>query len=333
MIVPVYKVEKYLGKCIDSIINQTFKDLEIILVDDGSEDDCTQMCDEYSKMDKRIITIHKKNGGLSSARNAGLKRATGKYIGFVDSDDWIDADMYKHLYNLIEAYNAEIVQCKYTLVIDDESEQQFISSDTSNSNIEIISNDSALNNIYGDRYVETVVMWNKLYKRNLFDEIQFPESKIHEDEFVIHRLLYKTHKVILFNHSMYFYRKNNTSITNSSFNEKKLDKLDAIEERINFFKNTREHYLYKKTLICYKDLLIEFYFKYKFLINDNSSGLKKLKKKYRSIFFSYIFYTNRDLGDRVMSCVFFVDPNVYYKIEKLRKKSSQLSNVYYWLPR
>ena len=113
IIVPIYNVEKQLSTCIESILNQTFMNFELILVDDGSPDKCGEICDEYEKKDKRIKVIHKKNGGLSDARNAGLNIATGKYIGFVDSDDIIHPQMYEKLYNCINKYNSDIIQCKF----------------------------------------------------------------------------------------------------------------------------------------------------------------------------------------------------------------------------
>ena len=116
VIVPIYKTEQFLSKCIDSIINQTYKNLEIILVDDGSPDNCPKICDEYAKRDNRIKVIHKENGGLSSARNAGIEIATGDFSAFVDSDDWIDSDMYESLVKLSDEYNADIAECGYRFI-------------------------------------------------------------------------------------------------------------------------------------------------------------------------------------------------------------------------
>ena len=128
IIVPVYKVEKYLDKCVNSIVGQTYKNLEIILVDDGSPDNCPAMCDEWAQKDSRIKVIHKKNGGLSSARNAGLDACTGDYIGFVDSDDWIEPDMYEYLLNIGMKNNADVSRCEFVI----EAENSDITVDSQN---------------------------------------------------------------------------------------------------------------------------------------------------------------------------------------------------------
>ena len=173
VIVPVYNVEKYLEKCIDSILSQTFKNFEIILVDDGSTDSCGIICDEYERLDNRVKVIHKINGGLSSARNSGLEIASGEYVAFVDSDDWIDKNMYQELYNEAKKNNADIVQCKFIKAKD---ENVSIYNNEFNE-VEVIGNLDALCNLYNERCIETVVTWNKLYKRYLFNDIVFPQWK------------------------------------------------------------------------------------------------------------------------------------------------------------
>lgn len=318
VIVPVYKVEKYLKQCIDSIINQTFKNIEIILVDDGSPDSCGVICDKYSKIDSRIKVIHKKNGGLSSARNAGINASKGKYIAFVDSDDYTENTMYEKLYKLIEKYQADIVQCKYSEVSE---EGKLINSSINTKDIKVIDKNEALNNIYSVRYIETVVAWNKLYKRSLFSDIKYPEGKIHEDEFIIHKLLYKCNKVVLYDEHMYYYRKIGTSIMNRRFNEKRLDKLLAVRERLDFFETNNEMELYKKTLNFYKDLLIVYYFMVKGSSDDNRESFKVIKHYYRNIFKKYVGNTKGSLTERAMSCIFYIKPEAYYKIQKLRNKT------------
>lgn len=195
VIVPIYNVEKYLNKCIESIINQSYSNLEIILVDDGSKDSSGIMCDSYILKDKRIKVIHKENGGLSDARNVGLDKAKGEYIVFIDSDDWIDEKMIEILYNIIKKNNSDISICDYFLAYNEEIQTQ-------KEDIEIInlSNIEALKTIYDkDLGVCMIVAWNKLYKRNLFkDDIRYPYGKIHEDEFTTYKLLYKAKKNIIY---------------------------------------------------------------------------------------------------------------------------------------
>lgn len=176
IIVPVYKVEKYLSRCIKSILRQTFTDFELILVDDGSPDKCPQMCDDWGKKDKRIRVIHKENGGLSSARNAGLRAARGEYIGFVDSDDWIACDMYEILYQLAKKYRADItcggiertnagsVRKKTSGTIKEYTQDAF-----SRKYFKLDSNET----------VHYIV--NKLYSHDTASKIKFPVSLINED--------------------------------------------------------------------------------------------------------------------------------------------------------
>lgn len=172
IIVPVYNVEKYLERCLDSILSQSFNAFELILVNDGSTDNSYKICEKYSYNDKRIKLINKENGGLSSARNAGIEASQGEYIGFIDSDDYIDKFMYEILYNYAEKNKSDIVICKYKKV-----DANFGMNENLNYNVEEInySNFQALNQLYEENNIEFVVMWNKLYKRSLFDNIKFPD--------------------------------------------------------------------------------------------------------------------------------------------------------------
>ena len=182
IIVPIYNVEKYLIKCIESILNQTYKNLEIILVDDGSTDSCNKICDRYKKIDKRVVVIHKKNGGLSSARNIGIKKAKGKLISFVDSDDYIKPNMIEELKNNMYFYNSDISVCDYYYIID--GKRQI--SDNNNLKRNCITK-------YKNKFIykPNSAVWNKLYKKNLFEQIKFPEGKIYEDDYILYELLDK----------------------------------------------------------------------------------------------------------------------------------------------
>lgn len=197
VIVPVYKVEPYLRRCIDSIIGQTYRNLEIILIDDGSPDNCGAICDEYVLRDSRIKVIHKENGGLSSARNAGLDIATGKYIGFVDSDDYIASQMYERLVITIIANDADIVFCSYFDEIAPGETKSGYVVDTSLSTSE-----------YQDqmRFCMTgTEVWSRLFRSNLFDGIRFPHGKRYED-FIIMPVLYdKAKKIVGIEDRLYFY--------------------------------------------------------------------------------------------------------------------------------
>lgn len=244
IIVPVYKVEEQLDECIKSILNQKFIDFELILVDDGSPDRCGQICDEYSKKDKRIKVIHKSNGGLSDARNAGLDIAKGKYIGFVDSDDIIDSNMYKILFECINKSNSDIVQCKFKKF--KKLDEISIGLDYSGLKIKEFNSKQAIIDMIDNNEIN-VNSWNKLYKKDIFNDIRFPKGKIHEDEFLTYKLLFKSNKISYVDKELYYYYKNDKGIMNGSSLLKRLDRIEALEERSEFFLNNREIDLYNKS--------------------------------------------------------------------------------------
>lgn len=174
VIVPVYNVEKYLPRCIDSILNQTYKNLEIILVDDGSPDNCPAICDEYAQKDSRIKVIHKANGGVSSARNVGLDVATGEYIGFVDSDDWIEPDMYEFLFMRATDYNVDISRCASVWEYG-KGRCEEILTDNENENMFLLDGEDLILDLVNGAWDEGVV-WNKLYKKEIVKNVRFRED-------------------------------------------------------------------------------------------------------------------------------------------------------------
>lgn len=318
IIVPIYNVEKYLEKCLESILGQTFKDFELILVDDGSPDNCGSICDRYLKLDSRVKVIHKENGGLSSARNAGLDIAIGEYVGFVDSDDWIDTNMYEILYSMAKETDADIIQCKFKELYNENN----INIKINTSKFKLIDKFEALNNLidYGEMHVQMVVAWNKLYKKNLFDEIRFPNGKIHEDEFTTYKLLYKSKKVALIGNELYYYRQTPNSIMNAKFNKNRLDYLEALEESLIFFKKVNNEQLYNMTTIRYVDNLKKYYFKCEELLKDNKETLRKIKNSYNKAFKEYIYMNSFGIKSNLMELFFLINPKFYKILQILRKK-------------
>lgn len=219
VIIPVYKVEEFLDECITSVVAQTYNHLEIILVDDGSPDKCPMICDNWALKDERIKVIHKSNGGLSDARNAGLSIAKGKYIGFVDSDDWIEPDMYEHLLHIIEMENADICACGIIVSYKDRQEILEINPVIGNS-------EDILEKIYADT-AYPVEAWNKLYRRECWDDFQFPTGKICEDAFTTYLLVDKAEKIVQISDPLYHYRIRDNSIMTSEFNVKRMDEEEA----------------------------------------------------------------------------------------------------------
>lgn len=220
VIVPVYNVEPYLRKCVDSILNQTYRNLEIILVDDGSPDNCGAICDEYAAKDTRIKVIHKINGGLSDARNAGLDIMTGAYIAFVDSDDWIEPSMYEKLLDLLLVYDADMA---FGGVSDDLEKDEAVTSVKQSNYGKTPFSESNLAAM--QRYFHgSWAAWDKLYKAELFDGIRFPVGEINEDEAIVLHLLDRCKTVCYTNEIFYHYMRRPTgqSITASAFSLKKL---------------------------------------------------------------------------------------------------------------
>lgn len=210
VIVPVYNVELYLRDCLDSLIVQTYRNLEIILVDDGSADNCPGICDEYAFLDERIRVIHKKNGGLSDARNAGLDIATGDYISFVDSDDWVSPTMYEDLINTAVEYSAELVCCNYLRV-----EDKILLNERKFGVKRCVSGSEILRDILC-QYSDNVVVWNKLYDSILFKDVRFPLGEIHEDNAILCSTIGKVSVAAYTGTVGYYYRIRSGSIMNSS---------------------------------------------------------------------------------------------------------------------
>ena len=241
LIIPVYKVEKYLEKCIQSVINQTYENLQIILVDDGSPDNCGKICDEYAKKDHRIEVIHKSNGGLSDARNKGLEIAKGEYIGFVDSDDYIEADMYEVLYNLLKQYNADVSICNFYTV-----SQGKIAIKNAENGIKEYNRIEILKEVLLDNNIQSYA-WNKLYKKELFDEIKYPIGKKYEDIGTTFYLLEKCNKVVVTGKSEYYYINRQDSIVNNVTESTITDYIELIMQRYDYIeKNIKELSSYNK---------------------------------------------------------------------------------------
>lgn len=246
IIVPIYKVEAYLEKCIQSIQNQTYKEVEIILVDDGSPDGCGKICDAYAEEDARIKVIHKENGGLSDARNKGLDIAVGDYILFVDSDDYIHPQMVEILLTNLQYTDADMVVCGFKQVW--EKDEVVFPEFTSNAvaegikgeagkTVEVFRGQDVMNNLQYKNLL-TVVAWNKLYKAELFQEIRYPKGRIHEDEFLTHHILHLCKKTAYIKEELYYYLQRSDSIMGEVKYIGVRDGWIAYEERLAFL---REH--------------------------------------------------------------------------------------------
>jgi glycosyltransferase involved in cell wall biosynthesis len=238
VIVPIYLVEKYLEKCVDSIVRQTYRNLEIILVDDGSPDNCPQLCDEWKKRDSRIKVIHKENGGLSSARNAGIDAAEGNYICFIDSDDYIAETMIQKLYSALKNQGADMSLCGFTYVDENYHSIAELNKGMPIKN-EVLSGREAIKKLAESGGEYYTIAWCKLYRADLFQTIRFPVGKIHEDEFVSHQVFGKCKRVSCIADGLYFYLQRQNSIMGmrNGFSIRELDTVEAFVRRALFLES------------------------------------------------------------------------------------------------
>ena len=224
VVVPVYNVEQYLEKCVNSIINQTYKNLEIILVDDGATDNSGEMCDELAKLDDRISVYHKENGGLSDARNYGVERATGEYIGFVDSDDYIDAEMYEKLYEAIKKEDADVAECNLKIIYPNRvelfTEQNYYNVCTKR---EYLEEYLTIKKVFGS-------VWTKLIKSDIAKKLVFSQGKLYEDTYYAYDLINVANSFVLIDSPLYNYLMRENSITNSKFNPRIFDLVEIVEK-------------------------------------------------------------------------------------------------------
>lgn len=222
VVIPVYKVEKYIRKSLDSVLNQTYKNLEVIIVDDGSPDNCPKIIDEYANKDNRIKVIHQKNGGLSNARNSGIKIATGEYIAFVDSDDTIRLDMYEILYNLAKKYNADISMCNLLNVSEDDNSNIIIPESKDEEVVEnVFTKVEALRHVLLDDKIGNYVC-TKFFKRKLFENVLFPDGKVYEDAATTYKLMDKAERVAYINLNLYYYLYGRVGAITTTFTKNKI---------------------------------------------------------------------------------------------------------------
>lgn len=238
VIVPVYKVEPYLRRCVDSILGQTYTDFELILVDDGSPDSCGAICDEYAEKDARVRVIHQENGGLSAARNAGIDwvfaNSDSEWLTFVDSDDVLSDCFLQRLYEVAKSEKSEIVVGDYAHFTDDKELQELYEESEPATQCSGI---QACEKLYDTEFVKFVTAWGKLYCSSLFDNIRFPKGKIHEDEATTYKLYLAVDRVAIVKDKLYYYRFNPNGIMQTRTFAKFGDYYEALQEREKIFRS------------------------------------------------------------------------------------------------
>lgn len=270
VIVPVYNVEKYIDRCLESLLNQSYENLEIILVNDGSTDNSASKCAEWEEKDSRIVVVHTVNKGASAARNKGLDICNGELIGFVDSDDYIEESMYEKLYDSLVKTNSDISCCGIKRFNDLEEVDLWVSDKDEEFN---------RNTIFDTVYTSYIgwAIWNRLYKREIWKDIRFVEGRTREDLEIIFRILYKTNKMSYINEALYNYYISESGVTNAKFSEKNLDMLWACEKSLKLHKKYNNNSQENRTKQLYMDYLLEFYKK------DTTKEIDDQLKMYSSI--------------------------------------------------
>ena len=248
VIIPVYNTAEYLPRCLDSVINNGYKNLEIICVNDGSTDSSPEILRGYEKKDNRIKVIDVPNGGVSRARNIGLDNASGEYIAFIDSDDWIALNYFEILSD--SAMKCGIGVCGYKQT--DRFEDDFVSLPIKQAVVKP-------EDIYCDKLIITIAPWGKLYNKESFRELRFPEGKLYEDEYVTYKVLFEYKQIAYIDEPLYYYFSNPHGATKAKWTLKKLDKLEAIEEQIRFFKEQSFKRAYKRAIAYYYSSACSFY--------------------------------------------------------------------------
>ena len=252
VIVPCCNVEKYIEKCISSIVEQTYPNLEILLVNDGSADQTGTLCDAWQEKDERIRVIHKQNEGVSYARKTGLESATAKYVTFVDADDWIDKNMYANMMAALLSTNSDIAQCNVFIVFED-GRKELYDNELKTDTFEVIERTEGVLLILDDKKWRSW-MWNKIFKKNLFDHIVFPNEIYYEDVRILHVLFHHAAQSVYLNHAYYFYYQRMGSALNTDTIRKKLE-TDSQWANVSYdrYLFVKQHPQYHKKLSCVKN--------------------------------------------------------------------------------
>ena len=317
VIVPVYKVEPYLRRCVDSILGQTYTDFELILVDDGSPDNCPAICDEYKEKDSRVTVIHQENGGLSAARNAGIDWAfansDSQWLSFVDSDDWVHPEYLERLLDAALTNELSVSICGYATT---DGEDPIIEPQTLEQKLWITED------FFVEHNVNATIAWGKLYRKNCFKEIRYPLGKIHEDEFTTYKILFAFEKVAVIPAPLYAYYCNPNGIIGSKQIMYKEDKYIALEEQIQYFQKNNFPCACRSQVRIYLCYLND---KIALLSSSTSShpnflhSLQKRKRK-NLIKYSLLLDPSQDSDGWVLTKIFPKTMSVYWNIRAVLRK-------------
>ncbi|WP_298770870.1 glycosyltransferase [uncultured Fibrobacter sp.] len=312
IVIPVYKVENFLSNCIESVLRQTFKDFELILVDDGSPDNCGKICEDYAQNDSRIKVIHQSNGGLSAARNSGIDIAKGDYLTFIDSDDFVFPHYLETLVKMCRDNDADMSVCGLVRCSAKDSLSD-VFEDVSKMDFKIFA-ENKMDFLFSTKQMYTTA-WGKLYKRFIFDTLRYPVGKHHEDLFVTYKTIHLANKVVICDYPGYVYRMNEKSIVNESYTPQKWHTIEACLERGQFIELNypeQKKYAYRAVVYYCNQILISMA---KSQVCDKEA-LDRLQRLYRKYIWYYIFHKSAMLG-KGFALVSFVNVKITYFLTKL----------------
>lgn len=313
VVIPVYNVKDFLEKCIESVVQQTYKNIEILLIDDGSTDGSDVICDKYCKKDNRIKVFHKKNGGLSDARNYGISKSTGKFITFIDSDDYVSDDYVEYLYELLIENKTNISACGHFILKNGKTLKKNIV------NKKRFTKTEALNAILYDREID-ICSWGKLYNKKLFDDIRFPKEKIFEDTGTTFQLFDKCDYISVGDECKYYYIIRSNSITTKEFNIKKMDLIEMTNNMCEYiirkYPNLRLG-CNRRTIWAYMSTYTKIVFTPKSKYIEEKKLIKNYIKNNRKI---VLKDKNISRRDRLSLIIFLFGDNIFKIIWQLYKK-------------
>lgn len=321
IIIPYYNASKYFKNLLHSIENQTYKNFELIIINDGSTDNSVDLLNDLEKKYKYIKVVNKLNGGSASARNLGIKLATGKYLCMLDADDVIDEYYIEDLYMNIVKYNADISYCNFDII---KSYKQLFKME--NNYIVLEKNNIDLINEYCEKNtnMRTCVLWNKMFKKDLFDNVNFVEGKSIDDEYIILKLLNRASKIVYIDKVLYhYYTENEFSQMNQNYSIKRLDSIDALEKNIEYLiQLDNDKIEYEKLYYTYFSLIImnEYYLKKMGKTNIVNEQIKHLKIKKNKIYLAFLS-KKINLTNKIILLIKYLFPFVYFRIRDLFKKA------------
>lgn len=325
VVIPIYNVEKYLDSCIESVIRQTYQNLEILLVNDGSTDQSEKICREYANKDARIKIINRKNGGLSAARNSGIREAKGKYIFLLDSDDVIHTKTLQILYESLYYTNSKIAIISHKCINEDQTpniyendlKKKMITLSGRECNCAFISNE--LDSI------DMTVAWGKLYSKCVFDKIKYPEGKLHEDEYTTYKIFDMCDKCVYIKTEVYYYRIRQKSIMSSKKTKNYIDAIMAFKEREKYFEERKKN---EEQAIALYRILMEYITFYEYLIDkqENAKMREEIKREFKKYYNKQKWKRIVDNRTKEKFLVFYFSPMLHHLFAKEDNKNGKNKN-------